>query len=152
MPIERDEVDQVAERMTEISTATMTNPITEETQPQALTPAPTPTPQVQQPTDAASDLLLDRLRTNARLYPQKRAMAFLIAASKSVSTAASVSSASSAVTSTKIEREISYAELEHETDRLALSLQREHQLKKGDRYVYVYFVFYIVDIFANRIT
>ena len=71
-------------------------------------------------------LLLDRLRHNATIYPKKRAMAFVTSSSQS---------SSSSSYKVKIEREITFAELEYETDRLALSLLEEHQITNGDRYV-----------------
>ena len=78
-------------------------------------------------------LLLDRLHHNAIIYPKKRAMAFVIPSSSSVSS-------SSSPYNVKIEREITYAELEYETDQLAISLLEEHQIKKGDRYVLIIIV------------
>lgn len=83
-------------------------------------------------TDTSSDaslLLLDRLHHNATLYPNKRAMAFV--------TSTTSSSTSPSPYNVKIEREISYAEFEYETDRLAASLLEEHQIAKGDRYVII---------------
>ena len=74
-------------------------------------------------------LLLDRLRHNATIYPKKRAMAFV------TSSSSSQSSSSSSSYKVKIVREITFAELEYETDRLALSLLEEHQITNGDRYV-----------------
>ena len=78
-------------------------------------------------------LLLDRLHHNATIYPKKRAMAFVIPSTASSST-------TSSPYNVKIEREITYAELEYETDQLAISLLEEHQIKKGDRYVLIIIV------------
>jgi hypothetical protein len=90
----------------------------------------------------ASALLLDRLRHNAKLHPKKRAMAFITSASSSSSTASAASTSSTTLShKVKMEREISYAELEYETDRLALSLLNEHKIAKGDRYVASGFIY-----------
>jgi hypothetical protein len=73
-----------------------------------------------------SDLLLKRLKRNAATYPNKRAMAFVMPLSN-------ISKGpSSKIT---IEHELSYADLESETDMLATSLLEKHNLRKGDRYV-----------------
>jgi hypothetical protein len=73
-----------------------------------------------------SDLLLKRLKYNATMNPNKRAMAFVMPLSNSSR------GSSSKIT---IEHEISYADLESETDMLATSLLEKHNLRKGDRYV-----------------
>jgi hypothetical protein len=89
----------------------------------------------------ASLLLLDRLHRNATLYPKKRAMAFVTSSSSSSTTSSSTSSSPYNV---KIEREITYAEFEYESDRLAASLLEEHQIAKGDRYVIILFVAFVL--------
>jgi acyl-CoA synthetase (AMP-forming)/AMP-acid ligase II len=84
----------------------------------------TPAVVVMQQTDQ-SDFLLDRLHHNATLYPNKRAMAFITPSS---------SNSTTNTTKLNIEREVTYTELESETNRIAISLLEEHNIKRGDRY------------------
>jgi hypothetical protein len=75
-----------------------------------------------------SDLLLDRLHHNVTLFPKKRAMAFIAPSSNNTIKSA---------TNINIEHEVTYAELESETNRLAKSLLEEHRIQRGHRYVQI---------------
>jgi hypothetical protein len=70
-----------------------------------------------------SDMLLARIKQNAMLHPNKRAMAFL------------VPSSTGAGSKTTISQECTYVQVESESTALAISLLEKHKLKKGDRCV-----------------
>jgi len=69
------------------------------------------------------DLMLDRLKANAATHASKRAIAFLAPAKNGG----------------KLERELTYAQVEADTTAMACLLL-EKGLKQGDRYVYILLV------------
>jgi hypothetical protein len=73
--------------------------------------------------DDSSDMLLARLKQNAMLYPNKRALVFL------------APSTAGAVSKIVISQERTYEQVESESTLLSISLLVKHKLKKGDRYV-----------------